>query len=191
MIRVLCLAIGLTAALPAQAAPVFNFQGDPFDNFFGSPSFSGPVTGSITFAPMPLIAGSTLTNADVIDFSFEVNGFVFDLASSSFFFAEFVVDTPDRFSEYQFAAERELLDTGPGIEQITLQFNPSFSLQNFVAGDRFINSASSAADVSSRVSEFGSPASGFTPAVIPLPASAWLLATSLIGLGLMRRRRAE
>ncbi|MEM9436353.1 MAG: VPLPA-CTERM sorting domain-containing protein [Pseudomonadota bacterium] len=196
MLRVFCFAIGLLASMPAYAVSVFNFQGDPFDEFFGGSTVAGPITGSITFAPMPLIPGSTLTTSDVVDFSFSVDGFVFDFATSSFFSANFDVVTPKQFSSYLFTAERELLDTADvGPEQISLLFGPSFNLQSFVVGDGLSNSSSTVTSAASSFLDFGSatttPTSNFTPAVIPLPATAWFLASGLMGLGLMKRRRAE
>lgn len=181
-----CFALG-----PAHAPSTFTFQGQTIDDDLMGAPFTGEITGTITFAPMPLVPGSELGTADAVDFSFEIGGLAFDFANSSFLIARFEVDSAENFSYYVFIAEQELVDTGPGIEQLTLSLSRGTLFESIVVGDSRPGESGAVGDGAS-VRQRGAPSGGFTPSApaAPLPASGWRLVAGMTWMGLRVRRRA-
>lgn len=189
---IVAMAVAALACAPAGAVTAFNFQGQPFNREVGGATLTGPITGSITFAAMPLVAGSELTEADVVDFSFSTDGFTMTLAEASFFDASFSVDTPTQLSGYSVFIEQEVSTaSNVGPEQISLVFEPTgFSLESFVFGDNLPNESSSATSLSGRFFQFSGAEGGFSIQVVPLPAPFLLLGAGIAGLLLVSRKRA-
>ncbi|MEM9045976.1 MAG: hypothetical protein AAGC81_14900 [Pseudomonadota bacterium] len=185
--------LALSVMLSLTALPVsaitFEYEGTPFEPSTGSQAagLSGPISGFIVFDDQAFLPNQTLDEADVVDFRFSSDGFVFTFAESTFFFARFDVNgAGSGIDRYGFTTEQNV--TGDSrIDEISFHENSPFyfgdsfqvfTIDDSLAGDR-------------RVSNFGSFSQTLeagTLEVVPLPAPALFLLTGLLALGSLRLR---
>lgn len=103
-------------SVPASAMTTYSYAGDSFAAPSGGVS---TVTGTITFSPNNPFS-TTLTEADISDFSLGFDSLTFDFAGSSFLDAIFAFDARGAVTSYGSSTEQELV-ANDGIEQLTLE----------------------------------------------------------------------